>query len=286
MLLRGVTVLVAMLLARGALAACGDRAEDAAAVAAARAQVEALCDCATTASHRAWAKCAGGVIAAEVASRRLRADCKGVVRRCVVKATCGRPDAVACCRTSPSGRLRCSVKRNAAKCRAPRGGTACVSTAPSCCEACGAGDCVPSTTSTSTTSSTSTSSTTVPTPCGETYPACNGSCPGGEHCAGDESFPPTSCACVPIGVTPCSSAAFPTCGGTCSGDGVCAPARVYTSSTGTIDYCTCMDAASDCSGSFQGGTCPGLCPEGSVCYGEPEPGGVGFCVGCLPTTLP
>jgi hypothetical protein len=87
-------------------------------------------------------------------------------------------------------------------------------------------------------------------------------------------------------VTPCSSSAYPTCGGTCSGTGACAPVAVYTLATGTIQYCTCLDPASDCTGNFQSGMCPGLCPANTACYGEPEPAGLGYCVGCLPIGFP
>jgi hypothetical protein len=62
--------------------------------------------------------------------------------------------------------------------------------------------------------------------------------------------------------------------------------HVFANGIGDITYCTCLDPASNCSGSFQGGMCPGLCPPDTVCYGEPDPGGLGNCVGCIPTCFP
>src|SRR6185295_10686006 len=60
--------------------------------------------------------------------------------------TCGRPDAVTCCQTTAEGATTCSVKRKASKCRAPRGGAACVGQVESCCDACTASGCAPTTT--------------------------------------------------------------------------------------------------------------------------------------------
>jgi len=62
---------------------------------------------------------------------------------------------------------------------------------------------------------------------------------------------------------------------------------VYTIATGALQYCSCLDPAADCTGNFLSGMCPGLCPNaGTACYGEPEPGGMGYCVGCLPVNFP
>jgi hypothetical protein len=85
-----------------------------------------------------------------------------------------------------------------------------------------------------------------------------------------------------VGVVPCSSSTYPQCGGTCSGGAVCSRVSIYESQTGGMSFCTCLDPAADCSGSFQGATCPGVCPAGLTCYGEPEPAGLGNCLGCLP----
>jgi hypothetical protein len=47
----------------------------------------------------------------------------------------GKPDAVICCRTRAPGNTKCSIKSDASECRAPRGGSACVSLLSSCCDA-------------------------------------------------------------------------------------------------------------------------------------------------------
>jgi hypothetical protein len=123
-----------------AVAGCGDNVGDAEAVAAARAQVAADCDCAGTPSHGAYVSCAAGV-----ANERANAEppllpkyCKGAVKKCAARSTCGKPGFVACCRTSSSGKTKCSTKRDAEHCIAPAGGAACTSDPAfsSCCDAC------------------------------------------------------------------------------------------------------------------------------------------------------
>jgi hypothetical protein len=100
--------LLALVAAPGwALARCGDEPGDAAAVAAARAEVEATC------------------------------------KRCAARSTCGKPGFVTCCRTSAGGVTRCSTKRDAERCVAPAGGSACVGSVSSCCDACTDGGCAP-----------------------------------------------------------------------------------------------------------------------------------------------
>ena len=134
-----------------AAAGCGDNPGDAEAVAAARAQVEAECDCAGSPSHGAYVSCAAGV-----ANERANAEpallpryCKGAVKRCAARSTCGKPGFVTCCRTSSSGKTRCSTKRDGDHCVAPAGGSACTGAFSSCCDACTDGGCAtPPTTST------------------------------------------------------------------------------------------------------------------------------------------
>ena len=136
-----------------AVAGCGDNPGDAEAVAAARAQVAADCDCAGAPSHGAYVSCAAGV-----ANERANAEppllpryCKGAVKKCAARSTCGKPGFVTCCRTSSAGKTKCSTKRDAAHCVAPAGGAACAGdlTFSSCCDACTDGGCAsPPTTST------------------------------------------------------------------------------------------------------------------------------------------
>ena len=47
-----------------------------------------------------------------------------------------------------------------------------------------------------------------------------------------------------------------------------------------------VGSCSDRPVSFQQAMCPGVCPPDTVCYGEPDPGGLGNCVGCIPTCFP
>lgn len=126
-------------------ARCGDAPGDAAAVAAARAEVDTVCDCAGAATHGAYVSCAAGVVNARAQADLLPRNCKGQVKRCAARSTCGKPGFVACCRTSARGKTRCSTKATAALCTAPpHGGTACAGTASSCCDACTESGCASS----------------------------------------------------------------------------------------------------------------------------------------------
>jgi hypothetical protein len=165
---------------------CDPTGADAADVAAARAAVAAQCDCATAATHGAYVRCARDAAAAALANRR----CKGTVVRCAGRSTCGRPGAVACCRTRAGGAVRGTIRRSADRCRPPRGGAACVSPAESVCDACDAGGCVTPTTTTTTT-------TTLPAPvCGD------GVVDPGEQCDGAAGtcLPPLVGTCRPAGL--------------------------------------------------------------------------------------
>src|SRR5206468_23801 len=46
-----------------------------------------------------------------------------------------------CCRTDSDGDTSCSIKSSASACNPPRGGSACVGSVPSCCDACGPSGC-------------------------------------------------------------------------------------------------------------------------------------------------
>jgi hypothetical protein len=142
---RAVTLLVAAVAIGGGTAAAApprcDSAEERAALADASAAVQAECDCATAASHHDYVECTRDVIAARASNGLLPKDCVREARACSRKSTCGRPGWVTCCRTDRKGRTRCSAKRNASQCKAPRPGSACVSTASACCDACSDGGC-------------------------------------------------------------------------------------------------------------------------------------------------
>jgi hypothetical protein len=153
----------------GALAAtsCDPTGADAVAIAAARADVAARCDCVSAASHGAYVRCANGVLARRVQNALLSSACQASIRRCVSHSTCGRSGAVTCCRTTAGGKTSCHITRDAAHCRMPQGGSACVGAVTSCCEACMTTGCAPPPTP-------SPAPTPAPTPT-----SCGGMCPGG-----------------------------------------------------------------------------------------------------------
>ena len=124
-----------------ALAKCGDNVGDNAAVAAARAEVDATCNCATAPNHGTYVKCAKGIAKARTDTLLLPKDCKGSVVKCAAKSTCGKPGFVTCCRTNSKGKTKCSTKKNASKCKPPKNGSACVGIFASCCDACTANGC-------------------------------------------------------------------------------------------------------------------------------------------------
>ncbi len=114
---------------------------DAAAVAATRELADAQCPCALATRHGRYVKCVAGVAKAAVKAAMLPRHCTGAVMRCAANSTCGKSGFVTCCRTSASGVSKCSIKRDAGRCLAPKGGAACVGVVPSCCDTCAAGSC-------------------------------------------------------------------------------------------------------------------------------------------------
>ena len=139
---------LAIAAARPGLPSCGDRPGDAQAVADARAVAATRCDCAAAASHATYVDCVARVANAEARAGRLRQQCRPAAVRCAARSTCGRPGRVTCCRTRVDGATRCSVRSGAGECTAPPGGSACVGSEASCCDACSAGSCGPATTTT------------------------------------------------------------------------------------------------------------------------------------------
>src|SRR5437773_2432661 len=141
---------------------CGNRPGDADQVAAVRAMADAQCDCASTPDHDTYVNCVDEVAAAAVQNGALRPPCAGAVTSCAAQSTCGKPGFVTCCRTAADGGTRCSIKRSADACKPPPGGTACVGSVPSCCDACSAGGCGPSGSTTTTAPPATTTTTAVP----------------------------------------------------------------------------------------------------------------------------
>jgi len=123
---------------------CDPTGADAAAIAAARAAADAACDCnAPDQSHGQYVSCAVQAIN----SSGLRMQCRGFVKKCYSRSTCGKPGFVTCCRTrtNPHGvtSTKCSIKSDATHCTAPDGQSACTGTHPSCCDACTDSGCAP-----------------------------------------------------------------------------------------------------------------------------------------------
>lgn len=118
------------------------------AVAATRTMVDAQCPCATATSHREYVKCVAVATKSAMASGSLPKQCRRAVVHCAAQSTCGRPGFVSCCRTTAKGVAKCSIKPDARKCTAPKGGAGCVKSVASCCDACSAGGCPVSTTTT------------------------------------------------------------------------------------------------------------------------------------------
>jgi hypothetical protein len=213
-LLRGLLVLSLLGVAGESLGKCGDDPGDAEAVAEARAQVDADCDCAGVPDRATFVRCAALVAGQRAGLGLLPPECRGAVRRCAARSTCGRPGAVTCC-IPRGGVIRCRTTKDAARCAA-RGGTP--GTCPSCCDACTTG-CAPtstSTTSTSTTTTTTTSTTTTTLPpCDSALaPQCNGACFPGEVCLDAGG----TCFCF---ANNCSGGSFPQCDGTCPAGSQC-----------------------------------------------------------------
>jgi len=118
------------------------------AVAATRTMVDAQCPCATATSHREYVRCVAVAVKSAMARGSLPKQCRRAVVHCAAQSTCGRPGFVSCCRTTANGVAKCSIKPDARKCTAPKGGAACAQRVASCCDACSAGSCPVSTTTT------------------------------------------------------------------------------------------------------------------------------------------
>src|SRR5438876_3522103 len=152
---------------------CGKQSDDADEVAAVRAAAAEQCDCEGARNHDKYVHCVERVANAAVKDKSLRNECKDDVVQCADMSTCGRPGFVTCCRTDEHGHTMCNIKHREDDCKPPHGGTACVGSQSSCCDACAAdGTCIsggtttttaPPATTTSTTAATTTTTTTAPT---------------------------------------------------------------------------------------------------------------------------
>jgi hypothetical protein len=107
----------------------------------ARIQIDDACDCAGAANHGGYVRCVAHAVKAGVKAGTVPKAFSGGIVRCAAKSTCGKPGFVTCCRTNRKGVAKCSIKHDAATCKAPRGGTARVGSHPSCCDACSGSAC-------------------------------------------------------------------------------------------------------------------------------------------------
>jgi hypothetical protein len=122
---------------------CDAAGADAAAIAVTRARVDLACPCAAfdgTKGHKHgdYVQCATATVKAAVAAGELKKTCQGAVKACAAKSTCGKPGAVTCQRTTARNKTTCAIKNDALSCTAPKGGSACVGSATSCCDGCAA----------------------------------------------------------------------------------------------------------------------------------------------------
>jgi len=128
--------------AQVSLAKCGDAPGDDAAVTAARAGAEALCNCAGSTNHGQYVKC----VAAEAKRRsdldssdpdHLPKNCAGAVKKCAAKSICGKPGFVTCCITK-NAVTKCKLKKDETHCTDKNGvvGGSLQSGCTSCCDAC------------------------------------------------------------------------------------------------------------------------------------------------------
>jgi len=247
---------------------CDPMNADAAAIAAARAAADAACDCNRPGqNHGEYVRCT----MAAIDGSGLRRECRGALKRCYARSTCGRAGFVTCCRTRASGVTSCTIKPDAAHCTAPQGGSACAGAYATCCDACTSMGCTPTTTTT----------TTMPPPtCASgPFPDCGGTCGAGEACFASPLS--AACECFPDGTQPCGDSRYPVCNGTC-------PANEQCGLLSVLGGCGCVPAGTTPCGEAGGACGLGSCPTGQECgllstpaltYCTCAPAGVPCCAG-------
>jgi len=110
----------------------------------ARRAIEDGCGCTDATNHGDYVRCVTHTATAQVKAKTLSKSSAHAIRRCAAQSTCGKSGFVTCCRTKAKGRTKCSIKHDAAKCKAPKNGTARTGAHASCCDACGESGCSPS----------------------------------------------------------------------------------------------------------------------------------------------
>jgi hypothetical protein len=150
----GVVALSLLLgVARTGQAGCGSDPGDNQKVIDARADAESQCGpCAAATNHGVYVSCVAGVANDRANNNLLPKNCKGKVKKCAAKSTCGKPGFVTCliptdtcvdgtcsrnqdqtCTTDANCGTRCHIRRSAQSCT-DRGGT--VGAGSSCCAPC------------------------------------------------------------------------------------------------------------------------------------------------------
>jgi len=259
-------------LAHSAFAACGDNPDDANAVAAARQAADDPCDCSTAKTHRRYVRCVAGVARAAVNSGTLSEECKARLLACAAGSTCGRPSAVRCCRTDANGVTHCQTVRRAAACRAPRGGSVCVSTTSngSCAaDPCGSLASTPAgvPVSTTTTSTTTTTTDYQKQCCGSVGGAFVGECVAETACDANHplSVGPGSCSPNPCPLTTTTTAPGAT---TTTTTGAAPTTTIQAPPTTTTTTTTRPPTTTTTLRMCSGGVfpqCGGSCPVGKHC---------------------
>ncbi|MBI3785850.1 MAG: hypothetical protein HY270_20855 [Deltaproteobacteria bacterium] len=122
---------------------CGGDPGDAAKVAAVRGGLKTTCNCGAVDTHGHYLKCVAATLKAVLKAGQLPKRCRSQVARCASRSVFGKPGGVVCCRTNSSGLTTGRVVRDANSCRAPVGGSSCVSAADNVCDGCEPGGCVP-----------------------------------------------------------------------------------------------------------------------------------------------
>ena len=217
----GGCVALALLLTTGQVgfAACTDPG----AVTATRAQADGSCPCASASDHGQYVKCVAAVANAAAAAGTLPTSCKGAVKKCAAKSTCGKPGFKTCCLTT------CKLTKDEPTCLA-KGGS--VGACPSCCDACTPGGCtttttIPGATTTTTTTTVSTTTTTALPYCGLLVSDPCGTCGVGGVCR-------QRCDAAAPGPTSCAYHCFEnTLGPNCTSDAGCAPGTYCVTGAGT-----------------------------------------------------
>src|SRR5262245_47313013 len=132
------------LLLLSAAAAHAKPCDNPAAVMEIRQAAEAQCPCGAASGHRSYISCVSRVVHEAVVSGALSRRCKAAVMSCAHRSVCGKPDYVTCCRMKPEGATTGTIRRSARACLAhpPKGdGHSFVSSFSSVCDACPAGNC-------------------------------------------------------------------------------------------------------------------------------------------------